>query len=162
MKLDPNTQPTRAGLTQLELIFVVALMGLFLVAPLVALRGVRAETALRDAEYSITNALERARSRAATGYCESFMPIESCDHGVHIAPNFVEFFEGNPYSAGTVINIPSSVNITATVDGAPTVLPIDIYFERLTGATGSMVTITITNALGVSKTITVDANGTIQ
>lgn len=136
---------TKIGFTVIELIIVISIVGVVAAASFVMFSENRNKAVLQNAQASVINALEEARSRAATG-------VGTSDHGVIIKGNIISECEGDPCietSSTTLISATTTNNLT-------------LIFNRLS-ATSSDATITIENTItGEATTVSVTEDGIIK
>jgi hypothetical protein len=109
---------------------------------------------LEDAQASVINALEQARSQAATG-------VGTTSHGVCINAqgNKIIAFKGNDCTlaggAGEEIPLPPHISVTSSAD--------KIIFNRLSATSTTDATITIEHTIsGITTTVSVSQDGIIK
>ena len=136
---------TKLGFTVIELIIVISIVGIVAAASFVMFDEARNKAVLQNAQASVINALEQARSRAATG-------VGTTSHGVKIEGNIISECEGDP----------CIVNSSTTLISATTTNNLTLIFNRLS-ATSSDATITIENTItGDATTVSVTEDGIIR
>jgi len=136
---------TKLGFTVIELIIVISIVGIVAAASFVMFDEARNKAVLQNAQASVINALEQARSRAATG-------VGTTSHGVKIEGNIISECEGDP----------CIVTSSTTLKSATTTNNLTIIFNRLS-ATSSDATITIENTItGDATTVSVTEDGIIR
>ena len=132
------------GFTLVEMLVVMSVFGLIGSAATLMLKGTRNSVTLEDAQATVLNALEKARSRASTG-------VGSGNHGVIINGNVISECEGNPCTetSNTTLKLPTDKS------------GLTIMFNRLSATSSVATTITIL-APGENATVTVNENGIIE
>jgi len=134
----------KKGFTLVEILIVIAIFGIVGSAASVMFNGTRNRVSLEDAQASVINALERARSRAATG-------VGTEDHGVCIDGNKLIAFEGNSCPSPTTDNSTDlAPNISVTNSPA-----VPVIFNRLSATSSADTTFTIENTITGSTTIVI-------
>jgi len=137
---------TKIGFTVIELIIVISIVGIVAAASFTMFSENR-KAVLDNAQASVINALESARSRAATG-------VGTTSHGVKIEGNIISECEGEENSC--------IVTSSTTLKSATTTNNLTIIFNRLS-ATSSDATITIENTItGDATTVSVTEDGIIR
>lgn len=133
------------------IIEILIVLSIFLVTSssiLAINRRTRAETALDSSQASVLNALEQARSRAASGFSKN-------DQGVRIEKRKIIIFEGSYVpGSGREIDLPRPV----FTDQAGR----EIIFTRLSGKPSSAATITIIHPEGKETKIEINEEGSIS
>ena len=140
----------KSGFTLVETIIVISIFSIIASVTFVMLNGTRNEVVLEDAQATVLNALESARSRAATGVGN----VGNENHGVRINENEIVVLEG------TIEKPPISLPAGVFTDQSG----LEIIFNRLSpnvNIAGDTV-ITLTHIIsGLTKTITITPNGRI-
>ncbi|MFC1595172.1 type II secretion system protein [Patescibacteria group bacterium] len=139
------------GFSLLESIAVIGIIALIATIIMTTSRDSRNKAMLRDAHANAIQTIEKARSRAITGYGTD-------DHGVYIELNKITLFEGATFpGSGKETKIPPFIDMTT--DSNPVT---EIVFTRLVGTASDMTTITLTHSSGISSEIKITINGTID
>ncbi len=147
----------KQGFTVVELLIVLAVMGIILGIIYGSFSGFRNQQILNSGTEDVLSVLNQAHSKtlaAKSGY----------RYGVHMASTTVTLFQGATYNAGAasnqVITLASGAIVmnTAVVGGG-----LDVVFDRLTGKTSQPGTIRLEVANNPSKnrTITITSTGII-
>ena len=139
-------------MTVIEVIVVVAVVGLLVALVLPQFNKLRENQTLKTAAEDVLTALGKARGQTLSS-------LNSSAYGVHFQSDKVVIFKGQNYSAAAPDNENISLISPATISdisfsGAGS----DIYFERLTGAPSAYGSITITSGAN-TKIITISATG---
>jgi prepilin-type N-terminal cleavage/methylation domain-containing protein len=137
------------GFTVIELLLVIALIGV--IATLTATFGLATyrESIFRNDARLIINLLEQARTKAMAG--------ENTDsYGVQIAPNSITSFQGSSYQPTDPGNQKFSTSL-GLQDRDQAV----IIFRALNGSLLSPISLTLTNGI-LNKNITINTEGTIE
>ena len=130
----------KKGFTLVEILIVIAIFGIVGSAASVMFNETRNRVVLEDAQASVINALEQARSRALTGVRTT--GTTGSDHGIYIdyTNNKIYSFEGNAWpGTGQEISLPPNVSIIYPTSN------MEIIFNRLSGQTNGEKTITLKN-----------------
>lgn len=137
-----------SGVTLIETVVVMGILVLVAIASLGSMRNVRSKAALDDGQALLVRALEKARSRAATGF-------GTTNHGVYIEPDRIVEFEGSAYvpGSGTESLLPGAVSIQTSTT---------VIFTRLTAEASVSATLTLANTSGATSTVIVTGDGAIQ
>lgn len=149
----------KIGFSIIEMLFVIAIFGLVASAASIMFSDTRNRVVLDDAQATVFAALERARSRAATGV-RITEPMGS-NHGIYIdyidpTNSKVYIFEGNSWD-GTGKEIPLPPNISIIYPDFDK----EIIFSRLSAESEDAI-ITIKNNISEETIdITVDEEGII-
>jgi prepilin-type N-terminal cleavage/methylation domain-containing protein len=146
---------TKLGFTLTETLIVISIFGVVAAASFLTFTGARSQAVLDDAQASVVNALERARSRAATGVGTT----TDFDHGVRI-----------DVSGKQITNFRSDGSVTTTEENAtlpPNISIIgsnqEIIFDRLSAISSVSTTITLEHIIsGITTTVSVTGDGIIE
>lgn len=145
-----KTRGTKLGFSLIELIIVISILGMVAAATFVMFNGTRNRVVLEDAQASVINALEQARSRAATG-------VGTTSHGVYIEGNKIITFEGNTYVPGT--GDETTLPFPVSTDQSN----LTIIFNRLSATSSADATITLEHTTsGITTTVSVTQDGIIK
>ena len=143
----------KKGVTVLEVLVVLAILGILLVIILPSFKTMRDNQILKSAASDIFSALDRARS-------ETLSSVNSSEYGVHFQSDKIVVFQGKVYSSSDPDNenipiySPATVSAINLTGGA-----VDLYFNRLSGAPDKTGTVTV-SVSALSKVITISATGT--
>ena len=124
---------------------VIAIIGIGLTVFLLNFGQARNQALLEDGQASIINALEIARSRAASG-------VGDTKHGIRINPDSIITFEGDTYSGGgETIELPPNLSTDKNA--------FDIIFDRISAKPSNVpTTIEITHSSGLIDPINIEVN----
>jgi len=142
----------RQGITLLEVMIVLAIIGILVAVTLPQFSKMRENQVLKNTVNDVVSVLNRTRS-------QTLASIDSSEYGVHFESDQVIIFKGTVYSVGAlgneVVDIvsPATISNISLTGGA-----VDIYFNRLSGAPSKTGTITVTSP-SFSKVITISATG---
>jgi prepilin-type N-terminal cleavage/methylation domain-containing protein len=142
------------GFTLSETMITIGIFGIVVAASFAMFTGARSQAVLDDAQASLINALERARSRAATGVGTT----TGFDHGVTInVPNQVTNFksDGSVTTTEENITLPSNISIIGSDQ--------EIIFNRLSATSSVSTTIMLEHTIsGTTSTVSVTEDGIIK
>jgi prepilin-type N-terminal cleavage/methylation domain-containing protein len=140
---------TQTGLTIVELLTVIAIVGIVLALPFLSMMGERKQKPVEVGQASVYQALSSARSRAVSG-------VVGTAHGVCVRTDDVVVYKGGctdcSTCTGEVYPLPPGVSAT----------PANITFDRLTGSTASFVEIEVTGFNATTRTVRVYEHGLIE
>ena len=146
MKNEMN-ETKNSGFSLVETIIVLSIFSIIASAAFIMFNGTRNEVVLENAQATVLNALEKARSRAAVG-------VGTENHGVRINENEIVVLEG----ATEENTLPLPLGVSTDQSN------LEIIFNRLSAnanIAGETV-ITLTHMIsGLTKTITITPNGRI-
>ena len=143
-----KSQRKTFGFSLIELIIVISIIGIIAVFSIGNSKETRNKATLENAQATIIQAFEEARSKSATG-------VGKMGHGVHIEEKKIVTFEGDHYvvGAGKETPLPSSVSTDQT--------DMTIIFERINAKPDTGATIILEHSNGTTRTITVTEEGKI-
>ncbi len=145
----------KSGVTVLELLIVLAIIGILVAVVLPQFSRVRENQALKNATSDMLTAVDKARG-------QTLASLNSSEYGVHFEVNQIIIFKGTAFSAGAtdneVIYITTPVSITNVTFGGVSSTTGNIYFSLLSGAPSTTGTVTVANTT-TSKTLTISATG---
>lgn len=139
----------------MELLLVIAVLGLLFVVILPQFSKTRELQVLKNAVGGVASSLSQARSRTLAS-------VDSFSYGVHFQTDKIVIFKGTRFVEGAptneILNLtePATIATIAITGGGN-----DIYFARLNGVpntTGSI----IVSTSNYSKTITISATGAVS
>ncbi len=143
------------GLSTLELLLVIAVIGIILAIIIPSLISFRKNQAIQNTTNAIVSLLEEARTKTLASYNNTF-------YSVHFDTSSATLFVGGTYSSSDATNkvlpydSPVVLQSTSLSGGGA-----DIKFDRLKGTTSQYGTIMVQIPSGTSRTITVSAGGVI-
>ena len=142
----------KKGFAILEILIVLAIMGLLLAVVVPSLKTMRNNQLLKAVASDVFSALDKARSQTLSS-------INFSEYGVHFESDEIVIFKGTVYSSSDASNenisvtSPASIsdiNLTGGAEG--------LYFNKLSGVPDKTGTITVSVA-AVSRIITISATG---
>lgn len=142
----------KKGITGLEIIIVVAVLGIIFAIVVPQFAKVRERAVLKSAVSDILSSLNKAKNQTLSS-------VDSSEYGVHFESDRVIIFKGTSFSSGVsgneTINITSPATLsTISILGGGS----DIYFNRLNGTPNTTGSVTVSST-NFSKTITIAATG---
>jgi len=145
----------RKGVTVVELLIVIAVLGIIFLIVLPQFSKSRENQVLKNGVADILSSVNKARGNTLAS-------LNSSEYGIHFQSDRVVIFKGTSFSSedsnNEIINITTPANISdITLLGGVS----DIYFHRLTGAPSTTGTITISTG-SYSKVITILATGVVS
>ncbi|KKP88348.1 MAG: hypothetical protein UR91_C0020G0004 [Candidatus Nomurabacteria bacterium GW2011_GWC2_35_8] len=145
----------RKGVTVVELLIVIAVLGIIFLIVLPQFSKSRENQVLKNGVADILSSVNKARGNTLAS-------LNSSEYGIHFQIDRVVIFKGTSFSSedsnNEIINITTPANISdITLLGGGS----DIYFHRLTGAPSTTGTITISTG-SYSKVITILATGVVS
>ena len=144
-----------AGVSFLEIMIVIAILGIIAVLVINPFTGFRNSQTLSGTTEEILSALQQARVKTLTAEGGS-------QYGVHFSNNQVVVFTGVTYNASSPSNQNISLNSILTISSIDlTGGGADIIFQKLTGATSQngTVVVRLNSDMTQTKTITINSNG---
>ncbi len=140
------------GITAVELLVVVAVLGIIFSIVLPQFSKIRENQVLKSAVGDIISSLNKARS-------QTLASVNSSSYGVHFQSDKVIIFKGASFSSSAsdneTISIISPATISSiTISGGGA----NLYFNRLTGAPNATGSIAVSSPNFI-KTITISATG---
>ncbi|MBU6501034.1 MAG: prepilin-type N-terminal cleavage/methylation domain-containing protein [Patescibacteria group bacterium] len=147
----PNSK--RSGFTLIEIIIVIALIGILASMGLWVSMDFYRSYSFRSEKNIFISALQKARM-------ESMLNINEDVHGVHVESGRYVIFQGTPYVEGGSLNQAITPSGGVKITGNP-VLPQDVVFNQLSASTSYLGTFTIGDGVR-SSTISINNNGQIS
>jgi prepilin-type N-terminal cleavage/methylation domain-containing protein len=148
----------KRGLTVIELIVVVAVLGIIFSIVIPQFSKMRENQVLKSTLNDITSSLKKAQT-------ETLASLDSSSYGVHLQSDKVIIFQGTVFSVGDanneIINIISPASISDVTLAGVSGDSGDLYFNRLSGTPSKTGTITLTTP-NFSKIITISVTGAIS
>lgn len=139
---------TQKGFTALELLIVIAIMGVILATILPSFTNFRRSSLLNTESQELISIINRARILSVSSkYDDQF--------GVHFEAGKVVLFQGDTYSPGATTNEEHVFNTALTL--SPVVINgggSELLFEKITGATNQNATTTLL-VVGTTSSTTV-------
>lgn len=136
------------GFTALELLIVIAIMGVILATILPSFTNFRRSSLLNTESQELISIINRARILSISSKYDN-------QFGVHFESGKVVLFQGDTYSPGATTNEEHVFNTALTL--SPIVINgggSDLLFEKITGATSQNATITLL-VIGTTSSTTV-------
>lgn len=144
------------GFTLIEILMVIAILGIISSIVLLNLSQFRNEQLLKNTTLDVVSLLSKARQNTLSS-------VNSTNYGVHFDSNKAVLFTGSLYSSNNATNEPivfSSKVIVPIPSGLNIGGGSDVIFERLTGETvGGTIKIQLTSDSTKQKIITVGKIG---
>jgi prepilin-type N-terminal cleavage/methylation domain-containing protein len=138
------------GFTFLELLIVVAIVGLIGLSSITFYSRFFTQNAAANTVDQLTSELRKAQSYAMSGK-------QNGDWGVRYASNQIILFQGSSYiTRNPAFDEKFSSNSTVTVNGLT-----DIIFTRMTGTPSASPTITVSGA-GSTTTMNINSQGVVN
>ncbi len=143
------------GVTALELLLVIAMVGVIFSIALPSFNAMRNQQLLKATTLEVSSSINKARS-------QTLASVNSSEYGIHFQSDQIVIFRGQTYSSGDSNNeyitlttpaFISDINLAGSVT--------DIYFNRLSGAPNTTGTITI-SVSSLSQIITISATGIVS
>jgi len=138
----------RKGFTALELLIVVAIMGVILATILPSFTNFRRSSLLNTESQELVSIINRARMLSVSSKYDN-------QFGVHFEAGKVVLFQGDTYSSGATTNEEHIFNTAITL--SPIVINgggSELLFEKITGATSQNATTTLL-VIGTTSSTTV-------
>ena len=145
---ESKSQKTKFGFSLIEIMVVIGIFAVIATIASLNLSEKKKRTILEQAQATVVQAFEEARSKAATGFGEE-------NHGIYVEQTKITVFEGDSYAAGigNEMPLPSSVLTDQT--------NMTVIFERISAEPDTDGTIVITHTNGETKTIILTEDGKI-
>jgi prepilin-type N-terminal cleavage/methylation domain-containing protein len=156
LKIKKAYPPKRRGITALELLVVIAVLGIIFAIVIPQFSKTRELQVVKNTTSDILSSLNKAQS-------QTLASLNSSSYGVHLQSNKVIIFKGMVFSSNDpsneIINILSPANISNVTLAGTSGSSGDVYFNRLSGTPNQTGTITVSSP-SFSKIITISATGT--
>lgn len=145
----------KKGITIIELLVVLAVLGIIFSIVIPQFSKMRENQVLKSGVQDILSSLDKARS-------QTLASLDSSEYGVHFEADKIIIFKGKDFIDETIgneiINIITPATISSVALGCTPTIPCDIFFNRLSGSPSVNGTITISTT-DYSKKITIWATG---
>lgn len=142
-------------MTIMELLIVVAVMGMLVLIVLPQFSKMREHQVLKSGVEDILSSIDKARTQTLSS-------LNSSEYGIHFQSDQIIIFKGTSFTSGApgneTINIITPASITNVALGCTPPIPCDVYFNRLSGSPSKTGTVTVSST-SFSKTITISATG---
>lgn len=146
------------GFAVVEILVVLGILGIIILIALPNFSTFRETETLTAATRDVLSSLNKARS-------DTLASIDSSEYGVHFQSDQVIIFKGQNFSAADPDNESIEISWPATISnvtlGGQSGTSGDVYFNRLTGASSTTGTVTVSTA-NLSKVITISATGAVS
>jgi len=153
LKYDHMNQK-RAGFSIVEILVVIAIMGIILTIAVMSFSAARSKKQLEITVDSISAKLEEAKANAVSGK-------GGLSYGMNFTSTSYTLFSGDTFNPNSVTNssstVPVGITVTRNISGGGS----DIVFSRMTGTPQTTGNIVITGTSGVA-TVTVGTLGDIS
>ncbi len=154
-KIKKSSPSTKQGITIIELLVVLAVLGIIISVVIFQFSKIRENQVLKNGVADILSSINKARSQTLSS-------LNSSEYGVRFESDKVIIFKGKVFSdidpANEIINITMPANITNITLGGISEISGDMYFNRLSGTPSADGSITLSTA-NYSKIITISATG---
>lgn len=145
----------KKGITAVELLVVMAVIGMIVMIVLPQFSKVRENQVLKNAASDILSTVNKARS-------QTLASVNSSEYGVHFQADKIIIFKGKVFSPADpnneTINLLTPAAISNVTLGGVSRISGDVYFNRLLGAPSTTGTITVSSS-SLLKVITISATG---
>jgi len=142
------------GFSLIELVLIVAIIGVLIAVLVPSLVQFRAQQALQHSTNAVVGVLDDARSKTLAS-------INNTSHSVYLTSTSTTLITGTTYDSNAPTNqvytLDPSVTLSWNLQGAGAL----ISFDRLKGTINQYGTITITSSSGATRTVTVTLLGSI-
>ena len=151
-----------SGFTAIELLLVIALTAVMAGLVSLPLSLLQSNAGLTSSIGSTVDALRRVQTQAMSGYYGADWGVHfSTAAGCSLPTKRIWTFESNAFDSAsdtsTAIDLPNGAKITALGIGGGC----DVKFARFAGSTTSTGTVTVTDANGFSKNVSINSYGRI-
>lgn len=147
------------GITIIEILIVIAIIGIISSVVLLSLSSFRNEQALKNTTIDIVSILNKARQKTLSS-------VNSNNYSVHFESDRAVLFTGETYSAVDSTNevIPFSQAVSIPISGGLNIGgSSNVTFERLTGDTiGGTIIVRLISDVTQQKIITINKTGVIS
>lgn len=151
----PGSILSRRGVTIIELLVVLAVLGIIISVVIPQFSKTRENQVLKSGVQDILSSIDKARS-------QTLASLNSSEYGVYFEPDQIVIFKSNAFNPDAedneIINIVTPANISNVTLNLVSGTTGEIYFNRLSGSPSKTGTITISTT-NYSKIITISATG---
>ncbi|KKR70240.1 MAG: hypothetical protein UU13_C0010G0005 [Candidatus Nomurabacteria bacterium GW2011_GWB1_40_7] len=137
----------KKGMTVIEILVVVVVLGIIFLIVIPQFSKMRENQALKNAVGEIISSLNKAQS-------QTLASVDSSSYGVHFQPDKVIIFKGAIFSVGDANNETIDIILPAIILTSG-----NVYFNRLTGSSAGINSISVGIPDGPQKTISISATG---
>jgi prepilin-type N-terminal cleavage/methylation domain-containing protein len=145
----------RKGITIIELLVVLAVLGIIFSIVVPQFSKMRENQVLKSGVQDILSSLDKARS-------QTLASLNSSEYGVRFESDRIIIFKGDAFSPNTIdnetINIVTPASISSVTLNLVSGISGEMYFNRLSGSPSKTGTVTISTT-SYSKRITISATG---
>lgn len=141
----------KAGFTLIELLLTLAMVTLLGALSIPYFMTFQTSSQLDSASQEISQSLRRAKIRA--------IAAENDDNwGLAVKEQKITIFKGSNYT-GRDVSFDEAFDLPSTITASG---PLELYFHKLTGTPSTIGNVTLISTNAKQKTITINANGTIN
>lgn len=148
----------KKGITAMEILVVIGVLGLIFAIVLPQFSKMRENQVLKSAVGDVLSSFNKARS-------ETLASVDSSSFGVHLQSDKVIIFKGTVYVVNDVNNETTEIVAPASISnvtlGGVSGNSGDLYFNRLSGTPSATGTVTVSTS-SRSKIITISAIGVVS
>lgn len=161
--LKPQTSELPRGFTAIELLTVIAIIGIMAAIVSLPLGNLQQRTAVRESGLRVLDTLRRAQMQAMAGHYGDGWGVHFSDSdGCSLPAKTIWVFRGGSFTSATdtsdAIDLPSGATVTSLAIGGGC----DVKFARFDGSTTSAGTVTISDVDGATTTVSINAYGRIS
>lgn len=157
IKITKACPPTRRGMTIIEILVVITVLGIIFSIVIPQFSKMRENQVLKNGVVNVLSSVNKARS-------QTLASLNSSEYGVHFQSDKVLIFKGTVFSDSDTnnetINLTTPANISNVIINGASGASGDIFFNRLSGVPSNTGINTITISVPSSfKIITISATG---
>jgi len=145
----------KKGITFIELLIVIAVIGILIAITLPQFSKIRENQVLKSGVQDVLSSIDKARSQTLSS-------LNSSKYGIHFESSNVIIFKGDTFNPSATdnetINIITPANISNVTLNLISDTSGEMYFNRLSGSPSKTGTITVSTT-SYSKIITISATG---
>jgi len=151
-----------SGFMTIELLLVIGFFALMAGIVALPLSNLQTDAAGKDAALIVTDELRRAVTQAMSGHDGDRWGVHFSDtDGCALPAKKIHVYRGTAFTSATdtleTIDLPNGATVTALALGGGC----DASFSRFHGVTSASGTVTVTDALGHVRTVTINSYGRI-